>query len=197
MELELFQPGGKPITTVWDRYVPIITTGRTTYAYLCDEIAEPNEYSELVHRLHAAYDGDRFEVYFNTPGGSVDSAFYLLEAMSKSKAHIHGNLSGTVASAGTLLTMGCHSISVAPYTHFMIHNYSSGTFGKGHEMKAQLDFTNSELNKAFTDIYGSFLTPQEAQSIIDGRDLWLGRDEVLRRWELRRSVDIVTLLKQV
>ncbi len=75
----------------------------------------------------------------------------------------------------------------------MIHNYSGGASGKGHEMKAQMDFTDAELNKAFAEIYGGFLTPHEMELVIAGKDLWMGKAELLARWKARELGDIESL----
>ena len=64
----------------------------------------------------------------------------------------------------------------------MIHNYSTGMQGKGHELKAYQTFTDKELNRAFKDIYRDFLTPKEMTEVIEGRDIWLNEDEVMKRW---------------
>ena len=58
---------------------------------------------------------------------------------------------------------------------------------KGHEMKAHQEFVDKNLNNAFTDYYGGFLTIQEIENVIDGKDLWLGKEEVDRRWLLRKE----------
>jgi ATP-dependent protease ClpP protease subunit len=50
-------------------------------------------------------------------------------AIKHSKAKVIGQLSGTVASAGTLITMACDEIVVTPHLSFMIHNYSGGMAG--------------------------------------------------------------------
>jgi len=38
----------------------------------------------------------------------------------------------------------------------MIHNYSGGMSGKGHEMKARQKFTDEHLNDAFKYFYKGF-----------------------------------------
>jgi ATP-dependent protease ClpP protease subunit len=71
----------------------------------------------------------------------------------------------------------------------MIHNYSGGASGKGHEMKAQMDFTDSQLNKAFNEVYGGFLTAHEMELVIAGKDFWMGKDEVIKRLNARALGD--------
>jgi hypothetical protein len=67
----------------------------------------------------------------------------------------------------------------------MIHNYSGGMAGKGHEMKARQKFTDEHLNEAFKSFYKGFLSETEMTSVIDGTDLWMGTNEVRERWKNR------------
>jgi ATP-dependent Clp protease protease subunit len=121
----------------------------------------------------------------NTPGGIIDSALMVVDAIYKSKAKVVGTLTGTVASAGTIIAMGCDELIIAPHLSFMIHNYSGGMSGKGHEMKARQKFTDEHLNDAFTYFYKGFLSEIEMTNVIDGTDLWMGTNEVINRWQNR------------
>ena len=56
---------------------------------------------------------------------------------------------------------------------------------KGHELKAHQEFVDANLNKSFTSLYGGFLTPAEIKKVIDGKDYWMDKDEVLTRFESR------------
>jgi ATP-dependent protease ClpP protease subunit len=171
----------------FDRYVPIIQSKNITHVYITDEIAEPSAYNELCYALQTASPAETFHIYINTPGGVIDSAFQLTAAMKSSEATIIGHLSGTVASAGTLISLACDQIEVAPHTSFMAHNYSGGLVGKGGELKSRQKHVENSLEDAFRDFYSGFFTPDEIQEIIEDKDYWLGKDEVLERWENRQE----------
>ena len=167
---------------IWNQEVPIIVKGREVDVYIQEAIGEPHLYNELTHLLDHAFEGSIIRLHLNTPGGIIDSAMKVHHSIKNSKATVVAVLTGSVASAGTVLTMACDRIEVAPFTQFMIHNYSGGTGGKGHEIKAYVEFSNRELNTAFKEIYKGFVTDEEIGDIIDGRDLWLNTSEVLERW---------------
>ena len=191
---ELIIGGGMPQkTSVWDNYVPILVSNRHTDIYLTDQIDMPSEYNQVCHVLNKAFDGDTITFHINNGGGYVASGFMIVNAIKNSKAKVKAKLYGTVASVSTILTLSCDVIEVADYTEFMIHNYSGGAQGKGHEMKAQMEFTDSQLNKAFSEIYAGFLTDHEMELVIAGKDLWMGKDEVLARWEARKTGDIAAI----
>ena len=189
MEELILQSGGQPKTSVWDDYVPVITEGRHTDIYLLESIDAPSEYAKACRVLETAFHGDTITLHINNGGGYVDSGFMLIDAINTTKATVTAKLTGTVASVSTIITLACSKIVVAPYIQFMIHNYSGGAAGKGHEIKAQMDFSDAELNRAFGEIYGGFLTDHEMELVIAGKDLWMGKDEVLARWGFRGKKD--------
>lgn len=191
---EIMMPmGDAPKHSVWDNYVPIITSGRRSTIYLTDTIEAPSEYNETCHLIEHAYKGDEVYLKINNGGGYVDSGFMMVNSFRRSKATIVGQLSGTVASVATILALSCDKLEIDDYVSFMIHNYSGGAQGKGHEVKAQMEFTDKQLNTAFTEIYGGFLTPDEMKQVIDGTDIWMGKTELLARLAARKSGNVETL----
>ena len=172
----------KPANSVWDSYVPLITDKNKTIAYITNEIAEPCEYNELCYRLKTASEAEVFTLVINTPGGIIDSALMLIDAIKQSPAKVIADISGTVASAGTIITLACDEVIVADHTAFMIHNYSaSGISGKAHELKAYQAFSEKSLENAFRTFYKGFLSEKEMNAVIDGQDLWMGSDDILSR----------------
>ena len=179
--------------SVWDDYVPIIKAGQHTDIYLTAPIEAPEDYSKLCYGLDHAYPSETAKLHINNGGGFIDSAFMIIDSIENSKAVVTGKLSGTVASASTIIALSCASIEVADHTGFMVHNYSGGVQGKGHEMKAQMEFTDAELSEAFADIYGGFLTEHEMELVIAGKDYWMGKKEILARWDARKKKDTKAL----
>lgn len=174
--------GGNAPTDVWSKYVPILQEKNQTTIYITDSIEAPSEYNEACHLLNTASPAEHFYFIINTPGGYIDSAVMLIDAIKNSAATTTAKVTGTVASAGTIITLACDNVEVADHSAFMIHNYSSaGISGKGHELKAMQNFTDKHLNDSFRTFYKGFLTPREMQNVIDGQDLWMDKEEVMRR----------------
>lgn len=176
-----------PETTVFDNYVPMITNKHTTTVYLTDVIEAPPLYNELCYKLDNASPAEEFFIYINTPGGILDAAIMLVSSIKNTAANTTAKLSGTVASAGTIIALACKNVEVADHTAFMIHNYSGGLFGKGHELKAHQEFVDANLNKSFSSFYEGFLTPAEIKRVIDGKDYWMNKDEVLSRLDRKNG----------
>lgn len=194
MEELLTQLGNNAIkTSVWDDYVPVLTDGRHTDIYLTDQIEAPSEYNKVCHILRNAYKGDTITLFINSGGGYIDSALAMVDALLHTKAIVTAHLAGTVASAATMLALTCNKIIVSNHVQFMIHNYSGGASGKGHEIKSQVDFTDKELNKAFDTFYSGFLTPNEMELVIAGKDYWMGTEEINLRLAARKADDAEAL----
>lgn len=174
-------------TRIWDLDVPVVNDvqNKNIKVYLTGAIEEPYHYNEMCYLLGAADEDTTVDIYLNTPGGIIDSAFMIANAINNSKAKVVGHLSGTVASAGTLISMACDELDLTPHLSFMIHNYSGGMAGKGHEMKARQKFTDDHLNDAFKSFYSGFLTEDEMDRVIEGTDLWMNTEEVTERWSNR------------
>ena len=189
MKIDLTPPSSSD--NPWDRPVPLMTHKNNTDVYITETIEEPSLYNEFCALLRDASEAETVNLYLNTPGGMIDSAFMIIDAIKNSKAKVIAHLSGTVASAGTIVALSCNDLVVADHTAFMIHNYSTqGLSGKGHEVKAQQKFIDDSLNTAFEDIYKGFLTPEEMIEVIDGRDMWMGKNEILERWATRNKAPL-------
>lgn len=176
-------------TNAWESYVPISSFENTHYVYLTNTFDEPNYYNELCHMLYNANDYEEFILVINSPGGILDSVFMIIDAIKNTKANVICKLAGTVASAGTILALSCDELMISSNLTFMVHNYSSGFQGKGHEMKARQNFIDRELNKSFKEFYSGFLSDEEIEDVIDGKDIWLNESEVLDRWNNKKSVN--------
>ena len=184
--MDIFEiPSGKSeeLDSVWDKHIPIVKNGRETDVYITSEIVDPIEYNELCHVLRGASSKEVIRLHINTPGGRLDSATMIIDAVNQSDAYIIGVLSGTVASAGTMIALACDELECSSYLEFMIHYFSGGTGGKGNEIKAHSSFINKHMPMIFKKMYAGFLTETEIDDVIEGKDIWLNGDEVLERFE--------------
>ena len=169
--------------SMWDRTVPIAKNGSTYDCYIADDIESPNYYNELCFLLEHANIKDKVVLHLNTNGGYIDSAFKIVASIKRSKAKVIGRLTGTVASAGTIIALSCNELEVEDFTSFMVHNYSGGTSGKGHEIRDYVDFSDKTLRETFKKLYEGFLTSRELTEIVKGKDFWMDSDEVRQRWK--------------
>lgn len=79
---------------------------------------------------------DHIKLYINSPGGSVHSAFHLIDTMKQSRIPVHTIAMGLAASCGVLTLMSGvkgHRY-VTQNTSVMSHQFSWGSSGKEHEL---------------------------------------------------------------
>ena len=174
----------KEVTRIWDLYVPYVKSTDQLDVYLNTGIDEPSYYSEICYILSTLTEDETVYFHINTPGGILDSAFQLVDAIKGCRATTIAKLTGTVASAGTIIALSCDKLIVAEHTSFMIHNYSAHSIsGKGNELKARQEHIDKSTNDAFKEFYSGFLTDKEVKEVINGKDIWLTADEVRIRWQ--------------
>jgi len=191
---EIMMPMAGPAKhSVWDNYVPILQRDRHTDVYLSDTIEGPQEYNHLCHILYSAHKGDTIALHINNGGGYVDAGFMIIDAIKASKAVVTAKLTGTVGSISTMITLACDELEMADNTGWLSHNYSGGVQGKGGEMKAQMEFMAAELAATFTSIHTGFFTDDEISNIIDDKDMWMNKTEVVGRWNARKKKDLKAL----
>lgn len=177
-----------PPMDLWDKLYPIMTvedpesSALTHYIYINTYFEMPNEFSEIIGLLDTAKAGETVVFKINSGGGILDSVLMLIDGVRACEASVVCELSGTVASAATMLTLACDDIYVAPHTEFMVHNFSGGASGKGHEIIANVDSMISTQKVFYNDIYKHFLTKQEIKDVIAGQDMYLTADEVYERF---------------
>ena len=181
----------KEVTRIWDLYVPYVKSTDQLDVYINTSIDEPSYYSEICYILSTLTKEETVNFHINTPGGILDSAFQLVDAIKGCRATTVAKLTGTVASAGTIIALSCDKLIVAEHTSFMIHNYSTNAYGKGNELKARQEHIDKSTNDAFKEFYSGFLTDKEVKEVINGKDIWLTADEVRMRWQ--RKLDNATV----
>jgi ATP-dependent protease ClpP protease subunit len=163
------------------KYYESPTGQRIHHFYISESVEEPAKYIDMIHRIKTAGPTDLVYIYLNTPGGYINTGIQIISAIKSSQAHVVTVLEGEVCSLGTLIFLSGDEFVVNDFCMFMIHNYSGGTYGKGHEQVAQLEAMTREWGKLAHDIYVPFLTEEELERVIKGEDLWMGSDEVRTR----------------
>lgn len=161
---------------------PVISTASTYNAYITTEIGEAVGYVNFVEILYAAEESDIVNLYLNTPGGNMHTAMMIINAILETKATVIAYLTGEVCSAGTMIALVCDTVVPLPYSSFMIHSYSIGTYGKAHEIGSKIDFYYQLFREFAEDIYIPFLSADELAAVMRGEDRYFSAAEVAARW---------------
>lgn len=81
---------------------------------------------------------EQITLIINSPGGSVHSAFHLIDAMMMSEIPVVTIGKGLVASCGVLTIMAGDRRLLTHNTSVMSHQYAWGSKGKEHELHAMI-----------------------------------------------------------
>lgn len=153
--------------------------------YLNSNIEGPDKYVEWNHIIRSSTERDIIYLHINCYGGDVMASIQLMRAMAESQAQIIASVEGACMSAATFLFLIADSFEISEHSMFMFHNYSGFSFGKGNEMRDQIHHEDKWSRHLLDSIYADFFSPEEINSIADGKDYWMTPDEVQVRLEFR------------
>lgn len=156
-------------------------TQRTSHFYISSMIDEPHKYVDMIHRLHVANEPDIVFIHINSPGGLVDSGIQIINAMQTSNAQVITSLEGQAASMAALMFLAGDEYVIHDDCMLMLHNYSGAAWGKGHEILQQAQGVSSWLQKMFHKLVVPFVSEEEFEEMMNGKDLWMDSDEVRKR----------------
>jgi len=148
-----------------------------------DDIDSNDYFADLIELLRTATQEDVFHLYFSTDGGMLDATQELLAAMSVTEATVVGHLVNKAISAGSIIFLNCHEWQVYAGSHMMIHQMSYSAGGGNQNVKGQVDFYARMNEKLVKNTYTGFLTPEEIQDVLNGKDVYLEDVEVAERLE--------------
>lgn len=162
--------------------------------YISLNIDEPDKYIDMIHKIKHAGPGEEVYIYLNNGGGRLDTAVQIINAMKMSQAKIITVIEAEAHSASTMIFLCGDEFIVHDNCSMMFHNFSGGMYGKGNEMKLQMDATIKWFNKLAKDIYYPFLSQTEIDNLIDGKDIWMDSDEIRKR--LKKMVKAVAQMQK-
>lgn len=118
-------------------------------------------------------------LHINSDGGCIFSAFNAIDAMNSCSVPIYSIIEGSVASAGTLISVCAKRRYIRPNAHMLIHQLSSGYWGK----MAEIDDSYINLKGLMTRIKKIYsentsIPKNELKKLLK-RDLWLNSDECM------------------
>lgn len=124
---------------------------------------------------------DLLNLLVTSPGGDLNAAFALVDIMRGSAIPIRTIGLGQIASAGLMIFIAGskgHRL-LTPNTSILSHQYSWGSFGKEHELFAQVkefDLTTKRMIAHYKKCTG--LTEDKIREVLlPPQDVWLGSQE--------------------
>ena len=127
----------------------------------------------------------RIYLHINSYGGSVFAALSTIDTIINSEVPIISIVEGCAASAATLISVVCQEREIMPYSFMLIHQISSGFWGKFEEIKDEL-LNLKKLTKTIKKIYKRYSnlrnkTSDDTLSLNDilKRDIWWDSSDCL------------------
>jgi ATP-dependent Clp protease protease subunit len=127
---------------------------------------------------------NQLTLIINSPGGSVHSAFALIDTMKGSAIPVHTVGVGLIASCGILTFMAGkkgHRV-ITPNTSILSHQYSWGSRGKEHELFAtmrEFELSSERMIAHYRKCTG--LTEKKIREVLlPAEDVWLSAEEAIK-----------------
>ena len=145
---------------------------RVGYVDLIEGIDAPSEYAREFEILRQARKSDKVIVTINTPGGRLDTAVHMIDAIEQCKGKVTARLVGDGFSAGSLIFLACKNKEIGRFGSLMLHRESGGIMGKGSDTEKQMEYQKKYVNELYREIYSPYLSEVDMERLMDGVDLW-------------------------
>lgn len=151
-------------------------------------IEEVAQFADAIEVLQEAGEQDLVVLHLSTPGGSVDATDSFLHYWNECRARKIVIASGGVHSAGSMILLAADEFQLSENFNCLIHVGSFGAGGKTSDVASQVAFEVPFMTKLMRRVYEGFLTEQELDQLVAGKDFWFDNDEFLRRVHVRAEV---------
>jgi ATP-dependent protease ClpP protease subunit len=156
--------------------------------YLFGQIDEAEQFIDAIDALEEAGENDFVVIHLSTNGGSVDATDTFLQYMRECPAKVVVRASGGCHSSGSVILLAADEITVSPGFSCLVHNGSFGVWGKTSDVIRQAAFDARYLCSQLQEVYQDFLTQDEIEDLIGGKDFWLDANDFMARWKRREEI---------
>jgi len=167
---------------------PFLTNYSNIYDfYLTGDVGDSKNFIQWFHQIRNARETDLIRIHINSCGGDLLTTIQLISCMQESPAKVIGFVEGACMSAATMIFLACDDHDISKHSSFLFHNYSGGVIGKGGEMYSSMVHQRKWSDTLMSEFYEHILTPEEIEGLLDDKDVWLDRDEMIERLENREK----------
>lgn len=156
-------------------------------------IESAKQFIPAVEALMSAKPDDVVFVHLSTPGGSVNATDTFLTSLANCLCdNILFVASGGVCSAGTIILMWAndngYEIEYSPGFYAMVHTGSFGFGGKTSDFKSAVRFLLEKDEAETWATYKGFLSDEEVENMLFGREYWFDEHEFKVRLQKRNEI---------
>ena len=119
-------------------------------------------------------------LHVNSHGGDLFAGLAAMDEIRKSKVPVISIIDGCAASAATLMTIAANKRQINKHAYMLVHQLSSGMWGKYKEMKDEMENVDSMM-KTIREIYLEYtkIPKKKLDEILD-HDLWFDAETCLK-----------------
>jgi ATP-dependent protease ClpP protease subunit len=156
-----------------------VEINRSSILKLNTLIREAEEYS-VITTLKLKIEKIPIHLHIYSSGGHLYSAFSCIDVIKSCSVPIYSVIEGATASAGTLISVVCQKRFIRPSAYMLIHQLSSGCWGKMSEIEDEYKSLTDLMNK-ITEIYVQHtkIPRNELKSLLQ-HDLWLDSKKCIK-----------------
>jgi ATP-dependent protease ClpP protease subunit len=159
------------------------------YTVNIDEpFVSPSYYRSIVSMLMNCSELDTVIFLINSPGGMLSGLLTLLEGLKMTEAQTIAVMVGECASAASMFALHCDTAYVSDNATMLCHNISYGTGGKGSDILSHVQHVSKTSEKLLRKTYEHFLTQDEINEMINGREIYLDSEEIKERLDKRQAL---------
>ena len=155
--------------------------------YLDQPILDLAHYRQVTNFLYNMEEHDQCNIIINSPGGDLDTAKELVQAILNAKGDVVCTVTGRCHSAASYIALSVPQVVITPNAYMLCHAATHGSYGKQQEVHSRIVYEQEQIIKDLWSAYEGFLTEEEFELMLLGKDYWFDYDEILRRLELRKQ----------
>lgn len=156
--------------------------------YLTDDIESPDQYTDEFELLANSDSNDMIVIVLNSMGGDLDTALQFVNYIKQCNSKVVAKVSGGNCSASTMIMLACDDWEVDEFSYTMIHTPSGGFVGRFPDSHVQSDFFRDFIKDFYEKMYMGFLSEDEVERLVDGKDYWFNSEDTKERLEGRREI---------
>ena len=178
------------------QYKPIVRTtlledGHVhVVCFIDDSIYQPCYYVELLYVLNQASEGDFIDIIISSPGGMVNSAVIISNAIKASKAEVTTIAAGLCASSGALIWAAGDVRKVEHFGSIMFHGTTHFDYAKSSEVKENAEDWLNYFSYILSIYHEEgILTDEELDKIENLKlDVYIDADTMIKRLQRNRGL---------
>lgn len=145
--------------------------------------------SELITQMFTLdiINHEPIHLYLNSPGGSVDNGFAIIDTMNTIKSPVYVYAQGCIASMAALIFIAGKKRFCYKNTTIMFHDMFAGAVDYSQKLKARMEFYEKEWDMIVDHIKKYTELDQNDISAMRSGELWLFAEGALNK----KCVDVI------